>query len=221
MAPSTRLFNFKPRRVRSKVFVRDQLGEKALSTQFGIPTGEFFMMDANDPVNRARPDPSMALMNVRVYVRKYWVENYLRIRRVITKLLTGMGYEQRRIGFRTLRGTLALLDNATVGGAQCQGHDARGFAAWNLSWHSHRKRIHARDAEEQIYTGGLGRFTESETARNLIHEMLHNFARVRGRTLGSPLDHRVMHALGERAQPDLCNRYGFQRPSRACPLPRK
>lgn len=209
MAPSTRLFNFKPRRVRSRIFPR--MSERARSH---VPGREYFSeLDVTDPQYIARPDPSLALASVRDQVYKYWVENYLRIRRLFTKLLTDMGYQRSRIGFRSLSNTLKLIQNARVGRGNA------GAAAWNASYYYYRERVHAREANERIFVA-QERFTTTAMSVNLIHEALHGFARFRRRVLGSTLDHRIMHALGEVKQPDHDCRVGFQRPSRQCPRPR-
>lgn len=209
MAPSTRLFNFKPRRVRSRIFPR-----QSVLAQSHIPGREYFSdVGVTDPEYTARPDPSLALASVRDQVYKYWVENYLRIRRLITKLLTDMGYQRNRIGFRSLSNTLKLVQNARVG----RGNP--GAAAWNASYYYYRERVHAREANERIFVSE-NRVTAPSMSLNLIHEMLHGFARFRRRVLGSTLDHRIMHALGEVKQPDHDCRVGFQRPSRQCPRPR-
>jgi len=232
MSSGTRLFNFKPRRVRTKVFARTPS-----TSAWSYPSRQYFdlsMVDepirrgtplsANHPAVLSRPDPSSALLQVRATVTKFWQENYLRIRRVITRLLTAQGYT--RISFRTLAGTLKLIRNARVGGFTQDGDDLSQAAAWNRSYLSHTRPAAAARREalgqgrgvEEIYLAGSLRGTVREAEHSIIHELLHNFARVRGRVLGSPLDHRVMHALGERGQPDMCDRYGFQRPTRTCPV---
>ena len=97
--------------------------------------------------------------------------------------------------------------------------------AFNTSYYDHRRTVRRTPIEagvmaEGVYVNDRIRLPFAELISSLVHETLHNFARVRGRVLGSPLDHRIMHALGETRQPDHNCRVGFVRPSRQCPRPR-